>query len=141
MLAHGRKLGNHTTTNATTQFAILSLLVLSPHPYNPLRSGPSFIPSHESSPHITPPESHEVPEDRPVEPGAPTHPDVPPLPNLENATLLMLTNSWEIEGALRVVSEVEERFNRKFNYPWIFLNDEPFSDEFERYVTRSPLSP
>jgi len=51
----------------------------------------------------------------------------------------MLTNSWEMDGALRVVSEVEERFNRKFNYPWIFLNDEPFSDEFERYVARVPL--
>ena len=61
---------------------------------------------------------------------------MPPLPNRENATLLMLTNNWEIDGALRVVGEVEERFNRKFNYPWIFLNDEPFSDEFERYVVR-----
>jgi len=63
----------------------------------------------------------------------------PPLPNRENATLLILTNSWEMDGALRVVSEVEERFNRKFNYPWIFLNDEPFSDEFERYVARMSL--
>jgi len=44
-----------------------------------------------------------------------------------------------MDGALRVVSEVEERFNRKFNYPWIFLNDEPFSDEFERYVARMSL--
>ena len=61
---------------------------------------------------------------------------MPPLPNRENATLLMLTNSWEMDGALRVVSEVEERFNRKFNYPWIFLNDEPFSDEFKQYVVR-----
>ena len=51
----------------------------------------------------------------------------------------MLTNSWEIDGALRVVGEVEERFNHKFNYPWIFLNDEPFSEEFERYVVRVSL--
>jgi len=51
----------------------------------------------------------------------------------------MLTNSWGIDGALRVVGEVEERFNRKFNYPWIFLNDEPFSDEFEQYVVRVSL--
>ena len=51
----------------------------------------------------------------------------------------MLTSSWEMEGALRVVSEVEERFNRKFNYPWIFLNDEPFSEEFQQYVVRVTL--
>ena len=50
--------------------------------------------------------------------------------------------------ASRVVSEVEERFNLKFNYPWIFLNDEPFSDKFERYVLHvspfflnGPISP
>ena len=64
---------------------------------------------------------------------------MPSLPNRENTTLLMLTNSWGIDGALRVVGEVEERFNRKFNYPWIFLNDEPFSDEFEQYVVRVSL--
>jgi len=51
----------------------------------------------------------------------------------------MLPNSWEIDDALRVVGEVEDRFNRKFNYPWIFLNDEPFSDEFAPYVVRVSL--
>jgi len=51
----------------------------------------------------------------------------------------MLTNSWEIDGALRVVGEVEESFNRTFNCPWIFLNDEPFSDEFERHIARLSL--
>ena len=83
---------------------------------------------------MAPPQFHEVPENSPVEPSAPAIPDVPLLPDRENATLLMLTNSWEIDGTVRVVGEVEERFNRKFNYPWIFLNDEPFSEEFERYV-------
>jgi hypothetical protein len=86
---------------------------------------------------VAPPQFHEVPENSPVEPSAPAIPDVPLLPDRENATLLMLTNSWEIDGTVRVVGEVEERFNRKFNYPWIFLNDEPFSEEFERYVAGS----
>ena len=44
----------------------------------------------------------------------------------------MLTSDREIDDALRVVGQVEDRFNRKFNYPWIFLNDRPFSEEFER---------
>jgi hypothetical protein len=50
-------------------------------------------------------------------------------------TLLLLTNNWEIDGAWRVLGEVEERLNRIFNYPRVLLN-EPFSDEFERYVVR-----
>ncbi len=27
------------------------------------------------------------------------------------------------------------RFNRKFNYPYVFLNDEPFSDEFKQSIS------
>ncbi|TFL07640.1 glycosyltransferase family 15 protein [Pterulicium gracile] len=37
---------------------------------------------------------------------------------------------------------MEDRFNRKFGYPWVFLNDEPFTDEFKRRVrilTDAPL--
>lgn len=26
--------------------------------------------------------------------------------------------------------EVEDRFNKRFGYPWVFLNDEPFTDEY-----------
>ena len=29
---------------------------------------------------------------------------------------------------------MEDRFNKKFQYPWVFLNEEPFSDEFKRYI-------
>ena len=38
--------------------------------------------------------------------------------------------------------EVESSFNRKFGYPWTFLNDEPFTDEFKngvRAMTRSEV--
>ena len=40
------------------------------------------------------------------------------------------------------LTTVEYRFNRKFNYPWLFLNDEPFTDEFKqgvRKMTRAPV--
>ena len=26
--------------------------------------------------------------------------------------------------------QIEDRFNREFHYPWVFLNDEPFTQEF-----------
>lgn len=27
------------------------------------------------------------------------------------------------------------RFNRKYNYPYVFLNDEPFTDEFKQSIS------
>jgi alpha 1,2-mannosyltransferase len=44
----------------------------------------------------------------------------------------MLARNVDIEGAVDAVRELEDRFNRNFNYPWVFLNDEPFSDDFKR---------
>ena len=29
---------------------------------------------------------------------------------------------------------VEDRFNKKFNYPWVFLNEVPFDKTFVEYV-------
>jgi hypothetical protein len=33
------------------------------------------------------------------------------------------------------MSELEAKFNRKFDYPYVFLNEEPFTEEFKRSVT------
>jgi alpha 1,2-mannosyltransferase len=49
-----------------------------------------------------------------------------------NATLLMLARNSDLDGAVQAVRELEDRFNRKHNYPWVFLNEEPFSDDFKR---------
>jgi alpha 1,2-mannosyltransferase len=49
-----------------------------------------------------------------------------------NATLFMLTRNEDLEGAVRAVRELEDRFNRKYNYPWVFLNEKPFSGDFKR---------
>lgn len=51
-----------------------------------------------------------------------------------NATLLMLARNSEVDGAVRSVREMEDRFNRKYHYPWVFLNEQPFSDEFKQCV-------
>lgn len=37
---------------------------------------------------------------------------------------------------IKVLMQSEERFNKKFNYPWIFLNEEPFTQEFIDATTR-----
>ncbi|KZT22765.1 glycosyltransferase family 15 protein [Neolentinus lepideus HHB14362 ss-1] len=60
-----------------------------------------------------------------------------------NATMLMLARNSDIDGAVRSVREVEDRFNRKFGYPWVFLNEEDFSEEFKKrisVITTTPVS-
>ncbi|KAF1936478.1 glycolipid 2-alpha-mannosyltransferase [Clathrospora elynae] len=52
-----------------------------------------------------------------------------------NATFVTLARNsdvWEIAKSIR---QVEDRFNRKFNYDWVFLNDDDFNDEFKRVTT------
>mgnify|MGYP002379188699 CR=1 FL=1 len=48
----------------------------------------------------------------------------------ENATMVMLVRNLELAGALESIRSLEDRFNKNYRYPWVFLNDEPFTDEF-----------
>ncbi|KAM5545565.1 hypothetical protein V8D89_000603 [Ganoderma adspersum] len=58
------------------------------------------------------------------------HPDTL-LTRRANATLLMLARNSDVNDAVRSVRRLEDRFNKKFGYPWLFLNEEPFSEEFK----------
>jgi alpha 1,2-mannosyltransferase len=40
---------------------------------------------------------------------------------------------WEIVKSIR---RVEDRFNRNYHYPWVFLNDVPFTEEFIEITSR-----
>lgn len=71
-----------------------------------------------------------------------------------NATFVMLARNSDLNDAVRSVREAEDRFNRKYKYPWVFcalhlscaastrcltcytVNEEPFTDEFKRYINR-----
>lgn len=48
----------------------------------------------------------------------------------ENATLVMLVRNSELKGALLSMRSLEDRFNHEYKYPWVFMNDVPFTDEF-----------
>lgn len=47
-----------------------------------------------------------------------------------------MDSSGELEGCRRLLMpESSDRFNKKYNYPFVFLNDQPFSDEFKKYTS------
>ncbi|KAI6131710.1 alpha-1,2-mannosyltransferase [Pisolithus croceorrhizus] len=78
--------------------------------------------------------SHEVAQE------AATHEaSAAPTVRKANATFIILCRNSELDGIIQSVREVEDRFNRDFNYPYVFLNDEPFTEEFKRRL--SVLSP
>ena len=51
-----------------------------------------------------------------------------------NATFVILARNSDLESAVRSVRSIEDRFNRGFQYPYVFLNEEPFTDDFKRFV-------
>ncbi|KAF9032408.1 glycosyltransferase family 15 protein [Panaeolus papilionaceus] len=52
-----------------------------------------------------------------------------------NATFVILARNSDIQGTVRSVREIEDRFNKKYRYPYVFLNEEPFTDEFKKRVS------
>jgi mannosyltransferase len=52
----------------------------------------------------------------------------------ENAIIVMLARNTEVSGAVSSVRSVQEQFNDNFRYPWVFLNDEEWSEEFKEEV-------
>jgi mannosyltransferase len=63
-----------------------------------------------------------------------------PIQNAEpraNATLMMLARNSDMDGAVASVKNVQKQFNKQFGYPWVFLNDQPWTDEFVTKVTEA----
>ncbi|KAG0170531.1 alpha 1,2-mannosyltransferase 2.4.1 [Apophysomyces sp. BC1015] len=52
-----------------------------------------------------------------------------------HAGFIVLVRNSELYGMLSSMRDLEDRFNHKFGYPWIFLNDEPFTEEFKSHTT------
>lgn len=52
-----------------------------------------------------------------------------------NATFVSLARNSDVWDLARSIRQVEDRFNRRFNYDWVFLNDKPFDDTFKKVTT------
>lgn len=51
------------------------------------------------------------------------------------AAFVTLARNSDLYDLIPSIKEVEDRFNRKFQYDWIFLNDDEFTDEFKEVTT------
>ncbi|KAI9667865.1 MAG: alpha 1,2-mannosyltransferase 2.4.1 [Bathelium mastoideum] len=52
-----------------------------------------------------------------------------------NATFVTLARNSDVWEISRSIRQVEDRFNRKYNYDWVFLNDNDFDDQFKKVTT------
>lgn len=51
-----------------------------------------------------------------------------------NASFVMLARNSEVDDVVSSMKAMERHFNQWFNYPWVFLNDVEFDDNFKRAV-------
>lgn len=59
------------------------------------------------------------------------------------AALVILARNTDLSGLQKTIPMLEQRFNRKFNYPYVLLNDVPFSQTFKEEfgkLTKSKVS-
>ncbi|EGD90088.1 hypothetical protein H112_02559 [Trichophyton rubrum D6] len=52
-----------------------------------------------------------------------------------NAAFVVLARNKELEGVIQSMKSIERHFNRYYNYPYVFLNDGDFDDNFKDTVT------
>ncbi|KIM20997.1 glycosyltransferase family 15 protein [Serendipita vermifera MAFF 305830] len=58
-----------------------------------------------------------------------------------NATFVILVRNSELKEIVESLKQIEDRFNRQYHYPYVFLNEEPFSEEFKRWTGEIISSP
>ncbi|KAJ7109391.1 glycosyltransferase family 15 protein [Mycena epipterygia] len=65
----------------------------------------------------------------------------PSVTRKANAAIVMLARNGDLNGIVSSLKQMEDRFNKKFNYPYVFLNEEPFSENFKTRVAGLTDSP
>ncbi|KAI1265971.1 glycolipid 2-alpha-mannosyltransferase [Xylariaceae sp. FL1019] len=55
----------------------------------------------------------------------------------EDAVLIMLARNKELHKAKKSIRSIESHFNQWFNYPYLFLNDEPWDEKFITEMNRT----
>jgi hypothetical protein len=55
---------------------------------------------------------------------------IPSIPKRANATFVFLCRNSDLPGVITSIRQMEDRFNKNYGYPWVLLNEEPFTEEF-----------
>ena len=48
-----------------------------------------------------------------------------------NATFVILARNFELKSLVKTLKQIEDRFSHQYHYPYVFLNEEPFTEEFK----------
>jgi Glycolipid 2-alpha-mannosyltransferase len=62
----------------------------------------------------------------------PAVPCIPSAPDRANATFVILARNSDLDGTMQSIRDMEDKFNRRHGYPYVFLNEVPFNDEFKK---------
>jgi alpha 1,2-mannosyltransferase len=52
-----------------------------------------------------------------------------------NATFVILCRNSDLQNTVKSIREIEDRFNRNYHYPYVLLNEVPFTEEFKYRVS------
>ncbi|KIW37001.1 uncharacterized protein PV06_10899 [Exophiala oligosperma] len=87
--------------------------------------------------------SAHIPMDEPFTMTALLHPDDvgDRKPSRNDSTFIALVRNEELDGIVYSMRQIEQNFNSKFQYPWIFFNNNPFTDEFKRRTALETQAP
>jgi mannosyltransferase len=58
-----------------------------------------------------------------------------------NAAFVVLARNKELDGVIQSIKSIERHFNRWFNYPYVFLNDGEFEQDFKDTITNYTSAP
>lgn len=53
---------------------------------------------------------------------------------VKDATFFTICRNSDLRGMKNSIESMEKRFNQHHHYPWVFANDEPFTEEFRETV-------
>ncbi|KAJ8689338.1 hypothetical protein PTI98_013368 [Pleurotus ostreatus] len=69
-------------------------------------------------------------------PPRPPEPAAPAAPPRANATLLILAKYADVDTLVPTIRDIEDRFNKHHNYPYVILNPEAeFGDDFKKRIS------
>ncbi|KAG9287913.1 hypothetical protein G9A89_017508 [Geosiphon pyriformis] len=57
-----------------------------------------------------------------------------------NAAIVVLVRNIEVYELRATMRQLEDRWNKKFHYPYVFLNDKDFTEEFKELISNSTKS-